>query len=147
MKSIYIETFGRFAVFIDGQPLLFKNLKAKELLAYLVDNEGDFVSNKEIMSTLWKDRINDVSLNRTFRYTLRLLREAFNAEEVADLFDVGYGVVKINRDRFCCDYYEFIKGNIEEYPYKDDYMYGYEWAESTRKRIAERQQRLRQFNK
>ena len=99
MKSIYIETFGRFAVFIDGQPLLFKNLKAKELLAYLIDNEGDFVSNKDIITTLWKNRINDVSLKRSFRYTLRLLRDAFNAEGIDDLFDVGYGVVKINRNR------------------------------------------------
>ena len=141
MKSIYIETFGRFAVFIDGQPLLFKNLKAKELLAYLIDNEGDFVSNKDIITTLWKNRINDMSLKRSFRYTLRLLRDAFNAEGIDDLFDVGYGVVKINRNRITCDYYEFIKGNTEAYPYKDDYMYGYEWAESTRRRIEERQSR------
>ena len=82
-----------------------------------------------------------MSLKRSFRYTLRLLRDAFNAEGIDDLFDVGYGVVKINRNRITCDYYEFIKGNIEEYPYKDDYMYGYEWAESTRRRIEERQSR------
>lgn len=135
MKSIYIKTFGRFAVFIDEKPLLFKNLKAKELLAYLVDYEGDFVSNKEIMEALWSDRNNDMSLKRTFRYTLRILRDVFSAQGIDDLFDVGYGVVKINRERIDCDYYDFIKGNNKICPHTDDYMYGYEWAERTRRRI------------
>lgn len=135
MKSIYIKTFGRFAVFIDEKPLLFKNLKAKELLAYLVDYEGDFVSNKEIMEALWSDRNNDMSLKRTFRYTLRILRDVFSAQGIDDLFDVGYGVVKINRERIDCDYYDFIKGNSKNCPHTDDYMYGYVWAERTRRRI------------
>lgn len=135
MKSIYIKTFGRFAVFIDEKPLLFKNLKTKELLAYLVDYEGDFVSNKEIMEALWSDRNNDMSLKRTFRYTLRILRDVFSAQGIDDLFDVGYGVVKINRERIDCDYYDFIKGNSKNCPHTDDYMYGYVWAERTRRRI------------
>lgn len=138
MKSITIKTFGRFAVFIDEKPLLFKNLKAKELLAYLVDNEGDFVSNKEIMTALWRNRNADMSLKRTFRYTLRLLRDAFSAQGIDDLFDVGYGVVKINRERIECDYYEFIKGSKEINLHTDDYMYGYEWAERSRRRIIDR---------
>lgn len=138
MKSITIKTFGRFAVFIEDEPLLFKNLKAKELLAYLVDNEGDFVSNNEIMTALWSERNNDMSLKRTFRYTLRILRDVFSAQGIDDLFDVGYGVVKINRERISCDYYDFIKGNNSIMHHNDDYMYGYEWAERSRRRILDR---------
>lgn len=134
---IYVKTFGRFAVFIDDKPMVFKNLKAKELLAYLIDNEGDFVSSKDIMVSMWPDRQADIRLKRTFRYTLRLLREAFNESGIENLIEVGYGVVKVNKDSILCDYYEFIKGNYEDYPYKNDYMYNYEWAEPTRRRIEE----------
>ena len=34
-KRVYIRTFGRFDVFIDGQAVYFSNTKAKELLAGL----------------------------------------------------------------------------------------------------------------
>ncbi len=139
MYMIYVKTFGRFAVFIDEKPMVFKNLKVKELFAYLIDNEGDFVSSKDIMVSLWPDRQADIRLKRTFRYTLRLLREAFHESGIENVIDVGYGVVKVNKDLILCDYYEFIKGNNENYPYKNDYLFNYEWAEPTRRRIKEYQ--------
>ena len=138
---IFIKTFGRFTIFIDHKPLVFKNLKVKELLAFLVDNEGDYVSIDEIITTLWPLREHDLSAKRTCRYTLRLLRSSLEKAGNGDLIEVGYGVVKLDIEKVVCDYYEYIKGNVKAYPYDDEYMYGYLWAERTRKRIAERQEK------
>ena len=139
---IFIKTFGRFAISIDNYVLPFKNLKVKELLAFLVDNEGDFVGNEKIISALWPQRDHDISAKRTCRYTLRLLRETLSKAGLSDLIEVSYGVVKIDKEKVVCDYYEYIKGNTEQYPYDDEYLYGYSWAEPTRKRIAERQVKI-----
>ena len=39
-KRVYIRTFGRFDLFIDGKAVYFSNTKAKELLALCVDHRG-----------------------------------------------------------------------------------------------------------
>ena len=43
-KQVYIRTFGRFDLFINGQRVWFTNKKVKELLALCVDHKGGHVS-------------------------------------------------------------------------------------------------------
>ena len=43
-KRVQIHTFGTFDVFVDQQPLRFSRSRAKELLAYLVDRQGNGVT-------------------------------------------------------------------------------------------------------
>lgn len=37
---IVVQTFGNFEIFVDGETLVFHRVKAKELLAYLIDRNG-----------------------------------------------------------------------------------------------------------
>ena len=51
-KRVQIRTFGRFDVFIDEKVVIFKNTKAKELLALCVDRKGGNVSLEEAIDKL-----------------------------------------------------------------------------------------------
>lgn len=48
-----VRCFGSFDVFSHGEPISFKRLKTKELLAYLIDRKGAVVSSHEICAQLW----------------------------------------------------------------------------------------------
>ena len=52
-KRVYVRTFGRFDVFIDGKAVHFPNAKAKELLALCVDHRGGMVTIEEAADKLW----------------------------------------------------------------------------------------------
>ena len=54
-KRVRIQTFGNFEVFIDEQPVRFQYNKTREMLAYLTDRSGAFVTNGELMGILWED--------------------------------------------------------------------------------------------
>ena len=53
MAHVEIRTFGGFDVFADGRMVTFKQKKCKELLAVLVDKEGEGMSRAEISLKAW----------------------------------------------------------------------------------------------
>ena len=57
--NIFVRTFGRFDVLLDGEPISFQRSRSKELLAYLVDRHGSFVSRVTAFSILWENRTYD----------------------------------------------------------------------------------------
>ena len=70
-KLITIQCFGRFEVFADGKPLVFKRSKAKEVLAVLTDCRGAGITSKQICAVIWPDNSDDVK-------NMNYLRQAFN---------------------------------------------------------------------
>ena len=48
VNRMVVRCFGSFEVFIDGVPITFKRSKSKELLAYLIDNQGAFCTMGEL---------------------------------------------------------------------------------------------------
>lgn len=52
-ERVFIKTFGRFDVFVDGLAIHFKSSKSKELLALLVDNQGGVITMEVAISILW----------------------------------------------------------------------------------------------
>lgn len=53
VAHVEIRTFGGFDVFADGRMVTFKQKKCKELLAGLVDKEGEGMSRAEISLKAW----------------------------------------------------------------------------------------------
>ena len=54
-SRVYVQTFGDFEVFVDGEPIAFKYSRTKEVLAVLVNNRGAQTTNGEIIASLWED--------------------------------------------------------------------------------------------
>lgn len=129
--SLRINTFGYFAVFVNGIPILFTNKKAKELLALLVDRKGNFVTSKEAASILWDDELlTDVVLARYRKVALQLKRTLEN-------YGVGYCIETVNgqrrilKDKVSCDLYDFLDSDNNDKQFSGFYMTDYSWGEVT----------------
>ncbi|MBQ0072462.1 MAG: response regulator [Spirochaetales bacterium] len=123
-KRLQIKCFGNFEVLLDGSPLVFKYNRTKELLAYLVDRRGVYVSTRELMSVLF-DRD-----NVSYFSNLRLdLLGTFKEAGIEDTIRQSRGMLGLDVTTFDCDYYDYLegKGGI----FIGEYMSQYSFAERT----------------
>ena len=93
-KRVYIRTFGRFDLFIDGKAVYFSNTKAKELLALCVDHRGGAVTIEEAADKLWEDRIYDSRVKNLYRKAVMCLRQL--------LLEHGVGIVQLPCPELLC---------------------------------------------
>lgn len=117
---------------MDGVPLLFKNSKAKELLAILVDYRGGSATNNQVFQKLWEEKEYSTSTSTYARRTIRDLKAQLAEFGISDLISSGRNSININSWKFTCDYYEVMQGNVDfAYEYNGYYMTQYYWAEET----------------
>lgn len=122
-NRIRVQCFGRFEVYLDGQPVKFESGKTKELLAYLVDNCGGICGNQEIIAVLWDD---DGSHDSYFKKIRKDLQDTLARYDCEDILWRQRGGIGINKEKIDCDLYEWKKENEGKYP--GDYMIQYSWA-------------------
>ena len=127
-----IRTFGYFDVFVGNKPISFRNKKAKELFALLVDRRGGYISSEEAISFLWEDEpVSPVTLARYRKVALRLKNtlEEFGISDVVETVD---GKRRLVMERVRCDLYDYLSGK-EEYAqlFKGTYLSNYSWGENT----------------
>ena len=127
-KKVEIKTFGNFDVFVDKKPIHWKRLKAKELLALLVDKKGASVTNVEIAITLWEDD-NKVKSVPTIISSLRHTLKDYGVE---DILIRSRNHTAIDTTKVLCDVYEFYDGKATALNlYQGEYMANYSWSEFT----------------
>ncbi len=63
VTNIFARTFGDFDLFVDGEAVLFKRSKSKEMLAYLIYKAGGMVNRKEIAAILFEDDYSEKTQN------------------------------------------------------------------------------------
>lgn len=132
---VRIQTFGHFAVYVDGIPCRFTNRKAKELLALMIDFRGAEVSIEQAVSTLWEDRPYDKTVKQLYRKAIVYLRQ-FMKEYDLDFIDISRGRCHVIPGRIVCDYYQFLEGNeLAVKSFGGEYMGEYSWAETTLARL------------
>lgn len=129
-KTVQFRTFGRFDVFVKGQPLKFSNAKAKELLAICVDRKGGIVSMEEAIDKLWENEPLTENVKARYRKAVGYLHALFIENRVPDVFVSGYGSCHIKKEKVECDYYEFLESENKPL-FFGEYMYEYSWAEDT----------------
>lgn len=131
-RTVSIRTFGYFDVFVGSKPISFRNKKAKELFALLVDRRGGYISSEEAISFLWEDEpVSPVTLARYRKVALRLKNtlEEFGISDVVETVD---GKRRLVMERVRCDLYDYLSGK-EEYAqlFKGTYLSNYSWGENT----------------
>ncbi len=135
-KTLRIQAFGNFEVFLGDEPLHFQYTKTKELLAYLVDRQGALCSNGELMGILWED---DANPDRRISYLRNLRADLSGILQKAgygDLLVRQRGSIGIVKEKVNCDYYEYLSGNPEaRQKYRGEYMIQYSWSEFTQARL------------
>ena len=136
--DIFVRTFGSFDVLVNGQSILFSRSKAKELLAYLVDRRGSFVTRATAFSVLWENRQYDRPMQKQFDVVLRSLRTTLESYGISDIIVMNRGNIRVNPERFDCDLYRFYDGDINTVnSYHGEYMSEYSWASITEANITE----------
>lgn len=137
-KRVYIRTFGRFDLFIDGKAVYFSNTKAKELLALCVDHRGGAVTIEEAADKLWEDRIYDSRVKNLYRKAVMQIRQLLSEYGEEDIFSGNRGSCQIDVQKVDCDYYELLKGNpeaVRAWEITGNYLQEYSWAEETCARL------------
>ena len=138
-KRVYIRTFGRFDLFIDGKAVYFANTKAKELFALCVYRRGGTVTMEEAADKLWEDRPYDSQVKNLYRKAVMYIRQILSENGVEDIFLGNRGSCQIDVQKIDCDYYELMRGNPEalrEWRLTGNYLQEYSWAEETGARLA-----------
>ena len=130
-KGLFVQCFGSFEVFYDGEAVKFGRSKAKELFAYLIDRCGASASNAELRAVLWRDEANDSEKQRKYFalivHELRSRLEALGCDDVFVQRRDSYAVVP---DRIPCDYYLALERDAQASGrYRGEYMSQYAWAE------------------
>lgn len=140
-RTVSIRTFGYFDVFVGDKPIAFRNKKAKELLALLVDRRGGYVASEEAISFLWEDEpVNTVTLSRYRKVALRL-KNTLEEYGISDIIEAVDGKRRIVCEKVQCDLYDYLTGK-EEYAqlFRGSYLTNYSWAETTLGALASYQQ-------
>ncbi|MDR1069537.1 MAG: response regulator [Gracilibacteraceae bacterium] len=128
--QVTVRTFGHFDVFIDGQPIHFKNAKAKELLALLVDKRGT-VTMEMAVNVLWDNRHYDEHVKQLYRKAVSYLRGIFKDKSLNILVS-NRGSCHVRQGTFACDYYDLLDGQKKAIAaWGGEYLFEYPWAEST----------------
>lgn len=131
-KCIVAHMFGRFDVFLNGQLILFRNAKSKELLALCLDRCGGSVSMEEAIDKLWPDRAYDDKVKRLYRKAVIELRKTLQGKGIYDFFETGRGICYIYKDRVKCDYYEYLEDPEKNAGlFRGEYLFDYSWGEET----------------
>lgn len=128
--KIYVQTFGGFNVFLDGDIIEFKRTKAKELLALLIDRRGAGVTARESCAALFGDRPYNEIVNGYYHVLVHSLIHTLMDAGIRDILIRRKSFLAIKPDAFECDAYNFLKGDPSAYrQYRGDYMICYDWAQ------------------
>ena len=129
---VFIQTFGNFEIFVNGEPLEFSRNKSKECIAYLVDRRGATISMRELAAVLWEDRPYDRSLQNYLYQVIHDLMTTLKKNDIEYILNKNIQGYSICISKLSCDYYEVLNGN-QKYmdTFTGEYMSNYSWAEYT----------------
>ena len=127
VNTVYVKCFGRFEVSVGGELLKFKRGKTKEVLAVLVDHNGEPLSGKQICTYIW-----GCDDSKYLNYLYQLfddLRQTLRAVNAQHILIKSGNKYALNPDKVSCDYYSFLKIGVPKF--EGEYMVQYHWAEKT----------------
>lgn len=129
-KRVRVQTFGSFAVWVDGAPLPFGRAKAKELFAYLVSRQGAAVSTREACAILFEDGDYNRSMKSYYQTIVADMRNSLKKAGAGEVICKAYNSIAVNADMLECDYYRFLEGDARAVnSYRGEFMSNYSWAE------------------
>jgi len=101
----FIQCFGDFEVFLGGEALAWKNSKAKEILAFLVQKSGVPVNWEKIADAVWPE-YNSEKAQTNFHATTYLLRKKLVEAGIPGILESGRGNYRIVTEEVECDLYQ-----------------------------------------
>jgi len=134
--KLYVQCFGHFEVFWQGEPVIFQRKQSKELFAFLIDREGRACTAEEIAAALWEDDGDMNAEKGRIRLILHDLRATLKELGMEDVLIREHRQLAVRRELLDCDYYRMLAGDMSAVnAYQGRYMIDYSWAELTNGRL------------
>lgn len=136
-KLLEVKTFGSFSVYANGDEVIFKRSKAKELLAFLIERNGQSVNIREACAILFEDTPYDRNMKSYFHTILSNLKNTLAEVNADDILVKSYNSLAIIPEKIDCDFYRFLDGDpkaINEY--HGEFMSCYSWAEFSNAKLT-----------
>ena len=128
-SRVCIQTFGRFEVFVDRQPVAFGRPESKELLAVLIDKRGVSQSRPEIFSKMWEDQLYDRAMQVKLDVIIRSMRSTLAKYGIDTIFEKKKGYLRVRPEQVTCDAWQLLNGDLNAInAYQGEYMRPYAWA-------------------
>lgn len=138
IRSIEVKCFPNFEIFVNGSPLTISNKTVKELLAFLVHNQGEWVDNGKSIGALFEDADEKTAKNH-YNVTSYRLRRLLCDAGIGNIIETDYGRCRVRAELLNCDYYRYLGG--ERHLFHGQYMEDYSWAEPTLASMLREQER------
>ena len=110
VKSVNVQCFGHFEVYVNDKPLKFERRDSKEVLAYLIDRRGAEVSDDELRYLLWSEEEDTDKKKVYIRNIIYDIRGTFANCGVKDIILSRHGHYNIDITKVHCDYYDYLAG-------------------------------------
>jgi two-component SAPR family response regulator len=128
-KLLEVNCFGNFEVYANGEKLMFKRLKTKELFAFLVDRKGAGMTAKQICAVLFPDDTDDTKNAAYLRQLVLDLKNTLKSVGAENVFRHETPCYRIDTSLIKCDYFSYLETGRPEF--YGEYMMQYSWAEET----------------
>ena len=128
-RPITVRCFGHFDVYGKNEKIIFKRLKTKELLAYLVDRRGAGMTARQICAALFPDDIDDNKNSSYLRQLVLDLKNTLKSVGAESVFCHETPCYRVDTTLIQCDYYDYLETGKPEF--YGEYMSQYSWAEDT----------------
>ena len=128
-KLLRVSCFGNFEVYVKEQKLVFKRLKTKELLAFLVDRKGAGMTAKQICAVLFPDDTDDGKNATYLRQLFMDLKNTLKSVGAEAVLCHETPCYRVDTSLIKCDYLSYLETGKPEF--HGEYMTQYSWAEQT----------------
>ena len=123
-------TFGSFEFLKDGAPIAFKRSKSKEMLAYLIENNGAGLTKRELAAVLLEKRPYDRACQDYMSKIIDSLAESLREAGAGGVLLHQHNQYAVDTDKFVCDLYAYQRGEAwARKAFQGVYMQQYSWGE------------------
>ena len=127
---VEMRTFGRFDVMKNGHAVVFKNRKAKELLALLVSRRGGVVESDYAIEMLWEDEPFGENVRVKYRKALMNLKNTLKENGISEILAGQRGSLCLDCQKVSCDYFRLMNGEKKAADeFQGEFLFEYSWGE------------------
>ena len=128
-KLITVKCFGNFEVYAKNEKVVFKRLKSKELLAFLIDRKGAGMTARQICAVLFPDDTDDTKNSAYLRQLVMDLKNTLKSVGAENILCHETPCYRVDTSLIKCDYISYLETGKPEF--YGEYMTQYSWAEET----------------
>lgn len=128
-KLLEVKCFGNFEVYANGERVLFKRSKTKELFAYLIDRNGAGMTAKQICAVLFSENTDESKNMAYLRQLIFDLKNTLRAVGADKVFCHESPCYRVDVSLIKSDYISYLETGKPKF--LGEYMVQYSWADDT----------------